>query len=94
MEGNEGAKGNRDRERNSSRKPKEERVTKNKIYQLHNFVSILFRATWGYLLGCPLRFMMGTFRPRNREESFPATVGYEVIKCVCVSVCVCVCVCI
>lgn len=50
-EGEGGAKGDRDRERNLERELKDERVTKTKLYQLHNFVSVLFMAAYGFMMG-------------------------------------------
>lgn len=40
--GEEGAKGGRNRERNLERELEDERVTKIKLQQLHNLVSVLF----------------------------------------------------
>lgn len=44
-EGKKGAEGDR------SRGLKDERVTKKELYQLHNFVSVLFMASGGFMMG-------------------------------------------
>lgn len=47
-----------------SRELKEEKVVKSEIYQLHDFVSILFIFLWYYLLGS----LMGVYDDRYLDQ--------------------------